>query len=112
MKRQLKEETSILKAGNIPGFTSDGILYDWGLLSSGLPLFTEFIHSLWLQKSLEKAAYARRRGAGSFVKSETDSTAMQWESCCVPAYLLFFCFVLFFPGCAGNALSLVIRLSM
>ncbi len=61
-----------------------------------LPLFTEFIHSPRLQKSLEKAAYARRRGAWSFVKSATDLTAMQWESCCVPAYLLFFCFILLY----------------
>lgn len=91
-----KNETPVLKAGHIPGFTSNRILYDRGLLCSCLPLFTEFIHSLWLQKSLEKAAYARRRGAWSFVKSETDLTAMQWESCCVPAYLLFFCFILLY----------------
>lgn len=60
-------------------------VWQW-LLCSCLPLFTERIHSLQLQKSLEEAAYATR-GARSFV----DSYAV--GSCCVPANLLFFFFI-------------------
>lgn len=61
-----------------------------------LPATIYIVKSFLLQKALEKAAYARRNGARSFVKSETDLTAMQWESCCVPAYLLFPCFILLY----------------
>lgn len=77
-----------LNVGHIPGFTSDGILYERGRAAPAC----HCLQSLFM----EKAAYARRRGAWSFVKSEPDLTAMQWESCCVPAYLLFFCFILLY----------------
>ena len=68
-----------------------------GFCMTGLVvLLPATIYRVLFFKSLEKAAYARRRGAWSFVKSETDLTAMQWESCCVPAYLLSFFFILWY----------------
>lgn len=43
----------------------------------------------------------------SFVKFETDLSAMQWESCCEPAYLHS---VVLFLQCVGKALPLVTHL--
>ena len=85
-----KKETPVLEAGHIPGFTSNRILYDRGCCAPACHCLQSLFRAFGYKKSLQKAAYAKRRGAWSFVKSETDLTAMQWESCCVPAYLLFY----------------------
>lgn len=103
LNRQLKDWDSGSKSWTHSRFYQRQDFVCQSSLSSCLPLFTEFIHGLWLKKSLEKAAYARRRGAWSKIWNRFDSYAVG-VLLCTSLPSLFLLHSVLFPGCRGNAL--------